>query len=322
MSEQESTTVEINGQQYDARTGLPVSNLHESKSHHVHSAPVQHAKSSHSIHAKQQRSHTLRRDFVHKPVGSQRAVVNHTAKANHSLAVDRHPDVRKFAPHPSGINQPSKVISDIGPSVHPAVAKAHARSAEKHAPAHHDAHAIKEQALKTAVANTHAEKPRNKFRFRKLFARRQVVSVMSAVIALVIFGGYLTYLNIPNLSVRVAAMQAGIDAGYPSYHPDGYALRGPVTYSSGKVSMNFSANAGPQAYTISQSGSNWDNEAVLDNFVTPRAGNSYIPYSERGLMIYTYGNNAVWVNGGILYTLEGDAPLSSEQIRRIATSLL
>lgn len=126
----------------------------------------------------------------------------------------------------------------------------------------------------------------------------------------------------PNLSVRVAAIQAGIDASYPDYRPDGYSLNGPVTYADGRVTMNFTANGGPQEFKISQSESTWDSEAVLDNYIAPRAGADYIPYTERGLTIYTYDNNAAWVNGGILYTIEGNAPLSSEQIRRIATSLL
>ena len=137
-----------------------------------------------------------------------------------------------------------------------------------------------------------------------------------------LIAGYLTYINMPNLSVRVAAAQAGIDANYPNYRPDGYALNGPVTYTDGRVSMNFKANAGSQNFSVNQSKSGWDSDAVLDNYVTPRATNGYIPYTERGLTIYTYDNNAAWVNAGILYTVEGDAPLSSEQIRRIATSLL
>jgi hypothetical protein len=136
------------------------------------------------------------------------------------------------------------------------------------------------------------------------------------------FGGYLTYLNMPNISVRVAAMQAGIDASYPSYNPDGYSLSGPVKYTDGRVTLSYNANGGPQNYTINQSRSSWNSDAVLDNYVAPRAGTNYIPYTERGLVIYTYDNNAAWVNGGILYTIEGNAPLSSEQIRRIATSLL
>ena len=47
----------------------------------------------------------------------------------------------------------------------------------------------------------------------------------------------------------------------------------------------------------------------------------YATYNDAGLTIYTYGTDAAWVNGGVLYTVEGSANLSNEQIRRIATSL-
>ena len=86
--------------------------------------------------------------------------------------------------------------------------------------------------------------------------------------------------------------------------------------------MNFKATTSDANFSVNQSKSSWDSDAVLDNYVTPKAGSSYMPYTERGLTIYTYNNSAAWVNGGILYTVEGNAPLSSEQIRRIATSLL
>jgi hypothetical protein len=46
-----------------------------------------------------------------------------------------------------------------------------------------------------------------------------------------------------------------------------------------------------------------------------------LTYSERGLTVYTYGSKAAWVNGGILYTLNGNAPLNSDQILKIASSM-
>jgi hypothetical protein len=210
---------------------------------------------------------------------------------------------------------------DIGPAVHPHVAKAHAKSAAKeHALTRTlpTAQEIKHEAVKTAVANTKKRLPLKE----RLQPRQRMAGTFAAALALVLLGGYFTYLNMPALSVRVAAAQAGINASYPDYHPDGYALNGPVTYGDGRVAMNFKANGGNQEFTVSQSKSSWDSEAVLDDYVSPRAGSSYIPYTERGLTIYTYNNNAAWVNGGILYTVEGNAPLSSEQLRKIATSLL
>jgi hypothetical protein len=85
--------------------------------------------------------------------------------------------------------------------------------------------------------------------------------------------------------------------------------------------MKFAANAGPQSYTLAQTRSGWDSSAVLTNYVEPKTGSQYNTTTTNGLTIYTYDNAAAWVNAGILYTISGDAPLSSDQIQRIATSL-
>jgi len=313
-------TVTIAGQEYDAVTGLPIT---ESSSSHVPSK-TSHANTIHAkgLHATTQRSTTLHRKFTKRPANPKTEISGHVKKSPATMSDIRrtHSDIRKFAPHPvAAVTKPKS--TDIGPVAHPHVVKAHAISAakaESQTAAPLAAAAIKAESIKTAVANTH-KKPQLRSR---LLPKQRMVGVLSAVFALVLLGGYFTYLNMPSLSVRVAAAQAGIDASYPNYRPDGYALSGPVTYTDGRVSMNFKANTGSQNFTISQSKSGWDSDAVLDHYVAPRAGSSYIPYNERGLTIYTYDNNAAWVNGGILYTVEGNAPLSSEQIRRIATSLL
>jgi hypothetical protein len=85
--------------------------------------------------------------------------------------------------------------------------------------------------------------------------------------------------------------------------------------------MKFASNSGPQNFTLNQKKSSWDSSAVLDNYVKQKAGENYITYNERGLTIYTYGSDAAWINNGVLYTINGDAPLSSDQIRHIATSM-
>jgi hypothetical protein len=311
-------TITIAGQDYDAVTGLPVQKditVAPSKSSH-HKVPAT------SLHAKPQRSTTLQRKTTKRPTNPKTAIITHAKKSPAVMSDIRpiHSHVNKFAAHPVAAVKPHRVM-DVGPVSHPHVVKAHAFSAAKSeakVAAPLAAAAIKAESIKTAVANTHKRPPLRD----RIMPRQRTISVLSAVFALVLLGGYFTYLNMPSLSVRVAAAQAGIDASYPNYRPDGYALSGPVTYTDGRVSMNFKANAGSQNFTINQSKSGWDSDAVLDHYVAPRAGSSYIPYNERGLTIYTYDNNAAWVNGGILYTVEGDAPLSSEQIRRIATSLL
>ena len=302
-------TITINGRIYDAQTGMPVQSapVESSDKASPKRTPLHHSK---SIHTTQQKSHTLNRRVVKKT----------STPPSHPKAT-KSPAIAKFAPRPQGVTP--RIMSDIAPTAHPHVTKTHQKmAAQKHQAAQpaKPSQVIKSEALKEAIekapsktAQTHKTK-----RTRKM---PRFMSVASAALALLLLGGYLTYLNMPNLSVRVAAAQAGINASYPDYHPDGYSLKGPVGYSEGQVTMKFAANAGPQNYTVTQSKSNWDSSAVLDNYVKEKAGENHGTYTERGLTIYTFEGGAAWVNGGIFYTIGGDAPLSSDQVRRIAVSM-
>ena len=320
-----SDSITISGQQYDPVTGLPIKgelSSSEKTESTEQPARAQHTPATH-LHATPQRSVTLHRKSLKKPTHK---IVGHRQTVR--TMSDVHPGVRRFAPHPAGavtakptVASTSAPTAHVAPVVHPFVAKAHAQSEAKAQSLNSSmptASEKKNEALSNAVANTHKHKSHR----QRIQPRQRVVAIFSATFAFVLLGGYFTYLNMPVISVRVAAAQAGIEAGYPNYRPDGYSLTGPVTFSDSRVSMNFKSNGGTQAFAINQSKSAWDNEAVLDNYVIPRAGSNYIPYAERGLTIYTFDDNAAWVNGGILYTIDGNAPLSSEQIRRIATSLL
>jgi len=309
-------TITINGTVYDAHTGLPIG------AQTAHAQPKQpqpraaHPHPSQSIHQGTQKSQTLVRRHVKKSAPAA-AAARPVAKKS--------PMITKFAPHPAGAKQ-SATISDIGPVAHPIAAKAQQQHAVKmHAQqppvkaAPKPSYVIKQEAIQEAMdkAPSHhrSEKPKKS---RKL---GRFASVGSVSLALLLLAGYFTYLNMPSLSVRVAAASAGVDASYPEYRPDGYSLSGSVAYNQGWVSMKFASNGGNRNFTIKQSKSSWDSSAVLDNYVKEKAGENYIPYNERGLTIYVFNSNAAWVNDGILYTIEGDAPLSSDQIRRIATSM-
>ena len=83
--------------------------------------------------------------------------------------------------------------------------------------------------------------------------------------------------------------------------------------------MQFAYADGAKNFTIKQEKSDWNSSAVRE-FVDSKSKDTTTTNSN-GLTIYTYGSNAAWVNHGVLYTLEGDAPLSSEQIQRIANSM-
>lgn len=313
--------VSVNGRQYDPLSGLPIGDDAPVEAEAaVQKSPVHAIHSIHAgnVHSRTQKSKTLRRSSLKKPF--QQPVLKHEIKHNKRPAVvhqpvAKSPQIAKFAPRPVQAQR----VMDFGPVKHPHVVKAQARIDAKAAPTVvKPSQVLKQEAIKEAVANTTKQTKQHKRGFRHPGA----LSIITAAFALVILGGYLTYLNMPSLSVRVAAVAAGVDASYPDYRPDGYRLNGPVAYDQGQVSMKFVANAGPQNFTIKQAKSSWDSAAVLDNYVKPKVGSDYATYSERGLTIYTFDGGVAWVNGGILYTIDGNAPLSSEQIRHIATSFI
>ena len=73
-------------------------------------------------------------------------------------------------------------------------------------------------------------------------------------------------------------------------------------------------------YTVRQEKSSWDSSAVKE-YITEKSGTAPATTTVDGLTLYTSGAETSWVNGGILYRIEGDAVLSGEQIRKIATSM-
>lgn len=334
MSKQQ--TITINDVVYDTHTGLRVNtpvnksktSTSPAKKHTIavaSDAPTQHsrtavaAKTVHGV--KRKTSTTLNRTYVKTP---PKAVV-HKVKPTKTTPA-RSPLIHKFAPEStpshttSSLAQAKKPAKDIAPQ-QPAVRHAAATPAKKSA-AHTNkpsSQTIKQHAVSQALANA---KPNTK-QVRSSFAKRhaRLANVATASLAIMLLAGYFTYMNLPHLSFRVAASQAGIAAHYPSYTPSGYSLSGPIVYKDGEVRMKYASNTNPQNITVTQSKSNWDSSALLDNYVQYESGGNHTTYHDSGLTIYVYGTKAAWVNAGVLHTIDSDAQLSNDQVRRMATSM-
>lgn len=139
----------------------------------------------------------------------------------------------------------------------------------------------------------------------------------ATVAALVAF----VHFSIPDLSVRVAAIQTGIDATYPTFVPRGYTLSNVTSDKEGVVIMTFT---GPEnfSFTLSEEKSTWDSTALLNNYVKKNYPNDFTTLREQGITIYVRGEKTSWVNGGLLYKIEATGKyLTKEQVRNIATSL-
>lgn len=345
------STIAINGKVYDAITGLPVAAPHRvaqpakanTPAPQPAVKPAAHAVSRTPVHAKAahrttQKSATLRRDILKKPTAKAAAG---TARRKPTPGhIQRSEQIRRFAPHPQPLAKapapaPAAPPKKYTESIKKPVSKPAAIVTQKHAlvqpkqaqhtPAKHSAtpatRSMKEQLIAERLAEVKAT-PAKKTKKPSLLKRQpRGVSLVAASFAIMVLGGYLTYLNMPGLSVRVAAAQAGVAASFPDYRPDGYRFNGPVAYAPGQVAINFAANGGTTSYTVTEQKSSWDSQAVYDNIVSKAADDNYVTNSQQGLTIYTFGGNAAWVNKGVLYTIKGDAPLDNEQLLRIAASL-
>lgn len=151
---------------------------------------------------------------------------------------------------------------------------------------------------------------------RKRFALAFICAT-ACVAAVVYFVGT----NIPDISVKVAAMQTGIEAKYPSYVPRDFSLSD-ISSENGKITLTFK---GPDQarFTLSEEKSSWDSTALLRNYVEPTWQNNYTTTHEQGITVYIAGANAAWVNGGVLYKINtpGGSSLTNKQLRNIVTSL-
>lgn len=310
-----NTVVSIGGVDYDSLSGLPARKREVAVQKELRRAQ---AVAAVGVHKAQQRSTALNRRFVQKATAAKPQASRPVASMDVKRTVKRSPHISKFARDPRAVAVKRHNV-DIAPVAHPVLQKAHATQVAAKpvaAPQQPTARDIKHTEMGKALANAKPTSSESKKQ-----PRRRAFNVATASLGVLLITGYFTYVNMPNLSVRVAAAQAGIDAAYPEYHPVGYHLNGPVAYQDGQVSMKFASNSSPVAFSLNQAKSSWDSSALLEKYVNPRSDGKYATYNDGGLTIYTYGTDAAWVNGGVLYTVEGDANLSNEQVRRIATSM-
>lgn len=324
-------TISINGQTYDALTGMPIGGTASEPEQKTdkpqsvpvpvrHATPAVHREPVHhsaSIHQQVHKSATLRRTHLAVPESKVPTSAPQRHAAGH---IARSPMVSHFAQHPKPLpkNRPVRLINDIGPVARRAVVtpSTQAKLPSREVKERLIAEAGKKVDHSLATAAKQARPKRT-----PLLKRIRKQHFVAAGIGALLLVGYLAYLNMPGLSVRLAAAQAGVNASYPHYDPDGYSFQGPVAFTQGEVELRFKSNGGGEGYTIRQQNSNWNSVAVLDNLVSEASDGEYNVNSAGGITVYTYGTKAAWTNGGILYTIDGDAPLSNDQLVHIAASM-
>lgn len=152
------------------------------------------------------------------------------------------------------------------------------------------------------------------FGFKRILLAAACASV--AVFAIV----YFVNINAPNVSLKVAAMQSGIDASYPSYVPRDFNLTD-ITSESGRITISFKNSITGCSFSLLEEKTSWDSNALLNNYVKDNIP-FYSTIKEQGLTIYMSDSISAWVNNGISYKLKVTAgSLTKKQIKSIAVSL-
>ncbi|MBR0431193.1 hypothetical protein IJJ05_02810 [Candidatus Saccharibacteria bacterium] len=187
---------------------------------------------------------------------------------------------------------------------------------------------LKEQAIRKALlaaskVETKAKtEPEDEPIAKKMhFGFGRVTLALSCAAVAVFAIAYFVNLNMPDISLRVAAMQSGLEASYPSYVPRDYSITS-ITSEDGKVVLNFKKHADGSEFTLTEEKSSWDSNALFSNYVKTTYDENYLVIREQGLTIYVSESNAAWVNGGVVYKLTAvPETLSKKQITSIAVSL-
>ncbi|MBQ9018478.1 hypothetical protein IJ117_01860 [Candidatus Saccharibacteria bacterium] len=185
---------------------------------------------------------------------------------------------------------------------------------------------IKETAIDKALVEASRDAKKRDAERRKTrkvhFGFRRVVLALACAAAAVFAIVYFVDLNTPNISLKVAAMQSGIDAKYPTYIPRDFDLSD-ITSENGKITLNFRNASTGDAFTIIEEKSSIDSAALLSSYVKPTYGDNYSEIVEQGLTLYISGSDAAWVNGGVLYKLKTvSGSLTKKQLKSIAVSSL
>ncbi len=281
-----------------------------------------------STHRRMTSSTTLNRRYVKRPAKYSDV----TVKVNKSTS----PKIQRFNYPMSNQLASTKPVEHIAVETHPIQTTARARMqaraqvAARPQAVRPTAKELKEQAIKKALASANnapsmsaqIKKSSGKKQTSKIkFGAGRVILALSCAAAAVFAIAYFVNLNMPDISLRVAAMQTGIDASYPGYVPRNYKLAGVVSENS-KILLDFKNTSTDDTFTITEEKSSWDSNALLNNYVKPTYDTNFTSIREQGLTIFISDSNAAWVNGGTIYKITAkNNVLSTKQIRSIAVSL-
>lgn len=245
----------------------------------------------------------VQRPVYPRPI--QNDVVKQEPQANHTVS--------SSAPARNHTNNVERVSDDITSAlIHADELRNRQQTHQTESRHEHKSEAPLMDMARAELENTKKQETKRGHRKFKLPA---IAASITAVALVLGYGGYLVY---PNVQLRIAASQAGLDAK-TFYAPKGYKVSGSVAMGAGKLAINYHGENNA-SYRLNQERSK-TTEEQLKSEATVKGKDSFDSLKAGDVNVYRYNDKAAWIKDGVLYTLDTNDFLTSDQITKIASSV-
>ncbi len=155
---------------------------------------------------------------------------------------------------------------------------------------------------------------------RKSYSGFKAKFLITSASLVIIFLGYLTYINIPNYDSGIISKTTGFIAKIPSYNPPGFYLNKQIN-KLGYLSVSYISNTDSRQYSLNETPTTMNNQELKNNFVIPNYSNYLnLKFKNQEIFIKIDKSEATWVKNNTWYKLVNNSALSLNQIVQLATS--
>ena len=273
---------------------------------------------------KLQKSQTLMRKTVTKPIQNHHVTVTAHQSVNPSrndraLLTPTHPAVSKFKSTATQKSS-SPTVTHL-PVAHPVQNPQLTAPIPNTAPKLTAESFISQQLSKDIAAQDLQKSSTKKDRLGFLRSKK-AVSLSASALAVLALAGFITWQNMPSISVAVAGKKSGLSVHVPKGVPSNFALSREVIYSKGEVTFAYKSRVDDRHFTITTQNSQDMTSQSLESAIALNTKGNYQTYQADGITLFITGPGvADWIDGGQRFNVSGESGLSSEQLATIASSL-
>ena len=307
--------------------------------------------SAKSLHRRTEKSRTLMREAVAKPVTFARKSISNNfsdtsslkpsseERASRARTVVKHAKVRRFGSaevepdHPrEAVKSKSSSVSAKRPPTVSLSLSAGGTAAITSMPAAGLSHQRLERMLDRAL--TQADAHKQKFGknskgnlWHRVKQTPKWISIVSLVLIAAILILFFAWQSIPQVALKVASLQSHVDASLPSYTPSGFNYAGHMQAQTGTVTIPYQASGNAsKTYTVTEQSSAQDTSSLVANNTDPSqqvqtSQADGVPIVIVGNKGATFSNKAMCVNNGIQTTVKNLANLAPDELLNIAKSV-